>query len=160
MKAIMILVAIAVFFQPIQVKAQRPATTAEMAEEVGLQEAEFIFFSSVVEAESNRSQEDNTGRIYIALTIWNRQRSELFQADTINEVLTAPGQFATVRDGHSVTDRTELSDQAVVEAYRMIQAGDAPNVLFFNCRGYNSLGEPYGDGPVGGNYFMTWEAEA
>ena len=49
----------------------------------------------------------------------------------------------------------QLSDQAVIEAYNWIEQGDAPEVLFFNCIGFN-YGEPYGDGPIDGNYFMTY----
>lgn len=121
-------------------------------ESVGLSVEEFELFSGVVEAESDRNTEDIEGRIYIALTIWNRVNDTRFP-DTVTGVLTQSAQFSTVRNGHAVSGRTDLSDQAVVEAYEWIQSGEAyPEVLFFNCRGYN-YGEAYG--LYGGNYFMT-----
>lgn len=124
----------------------------EPYERAGMSEEDFIFISSVVEAESDRS-ESLDGRILIAETILNRVNSPSFP-DTISGVLTQPGQFSTVVNGHSVTDRTELSDEAVIIAARAIEDGTAPEVLFFNCIGYN-YGTPYGY--VDGNYFMTYE---
>lgn len=62
--------------------------------------------------------------------------------------------FTTVVNGRSITERTELSDEAVIQAIREIESGTAPEVLFFNCIGYN-YGTPYGY--VDGNYFMTYE---
>lgn len=122
----------------------------------GMTEEEFIFISSVVEAESDRCTDSTDGRRYIALVILNRVADDRFP-DTIFEVLTQAGQFSTVRNGHSIVGRTELSDQAVVEAVEWLESGDAPtDLLFFNCRGYN-IGEPYGI--YGGNYFMRLEAE-
>ena len=128
------------------------ASYQEPYERAGMTEEEFIFISSVVEAESDRS-ESLEGRILIAETILNRVNSDLFP-DTISGVLTQSGQFSTVVNGHSVTERTELSDEAVIIAARAIEDGTAPEVLFFNCIGYN-YGDPYGY--VDGNYFMTYE---
>lgn len=128
------------------------ATYQEPYEIAGLSESDFYFISSVVEAESDRS-ESLDGRILIAETILNRVESELFP-DTVSGVLTQSGQFSTVVNGHSITERTELSDEAVIIAAREIEAGTAPEVLFFNCIGYN-YGTPYGY--VDGNYFMTYE---
>lgn len=137
-------------------KAPQPfeATTIEQrAESAGMTVDDFVFISSVVEAESNRSTDgDLTGRRYIALTILNRVNDDRFP-DTISEVLCQRGQFSTVRRGHSVVERTDYSDEAVIEAVQEIEAGEAPNVLFFNCRGYN-YGTPYDY--VGGNYFTTY----
>lgn len=132
-------------------------TVEERAELAGLDVEEFVLFSSVVEAESDRNQEDITGRIYIALVIINRMDEPMFNADSITEVLTAPGQFSTVRNGQSVTMRTDLSDLAVIEALAWHETGDAPNVLFFNCRWFFSGREPFpnpeGGNTIGGNYF-------
>jgi hypothetical protein len=116
---------------------------------------EFILLSSITEAESNRSQTDNEGRIMIAICILNRVNDDRFP-DTITEVISQSGQFSTCRrasDGsyYSVTERTDLSDLAVIEAVRRIEAGEAPAVLWFNCIGYNSWGTPYAC--IGGNYF-------
>lgn len=118
---------------------------------------EFILLSSIVEAESNRSQTDNEGRIMIAICILNRVNDNTGRfGEGITGVISQSGQFSTCRrasDGsyYSVTERTDLSDQAVIEAVRRIEAGEAPAVLWFNCIGYNSWGTPYAC--VGGNYF-------
>lgn len=130
-------------------------TVEEMAEEVNLSVDEFIFISSVVEAESDRS-ESLDGRILIAATIINRINSSYFP-DSVEAVLEQSGQFSTVRNGHSVTNRTEYSDQAVILAFQYLEEGRIPtNVLFFNCLGYN-YGTPYGN--YGGNYFMQYGEE-
>ena len=139
----------------VNLKTTPPPTIEDYAEQCGMTESEFILISSVTEAESDRS-DSMSGRVLIALTILNRVDSDIFP-DTITEVLTQSGQFSTVvrRNGiyQSVTNRTELSDQAVLEAYEWNQRGDDPNVLFFNCRGYN-YGTPYDY--VDGNYFMIY----
>lgn len=131
----------------LSVKAMEPM---EPWERVNMTEDEFVLISSVVEAESNRDPENIEGRTMIAVCILNRVRDSRFP-DTVTGVLTAPGQFSTVRGGHSVTNRTELSDQAVIEAYNWIEQGDAPEVLYFNCIGYFSGIEPYDC--IGNNYF-------
>ena len=135
----------------LSIKAMEPL---EPWERVNMTEDEFILISSVVEAESNRDPENIEGRTMIAVCILNRVHDSRFP-NTVTGVLTAPGQFSTVRGGHSVTSRTELSDQAVIEAYNWIEQGDAPEVLFFNSIGYNN-GQPYGC--YGGNYFMTLDS--
>ena len=131
----------------LSVKAMEPM---EPWERVNMTEEEFILISSVVEAESNRDPENIEGRTMVAVCILNRVRDSRFP-NTVTGVLTAPGQFSTVRGGHSVTSRTELSDQAVIEAYNWIEQGDAPEVLYFNCIGYFSDIEPYAC--IGNNYF-------
>ncbi len=119
---------------------------------------EFILLSGIVEAESNRSQTDNEGRIMIAICILNRVNDDTGRfGEGITGVISQSGQFSTCRrasDGsyYSVTDRTDLSDQAVIEAVRRIEEGEAPAVLWFNCIGY-SYGTPYGC--IGGNYFSS-----
>lgn len=129
-------------------------TLEERAAMAQMTTEEFIFTSSVVEAESDRNTESTEGRRYIALCILCRVMDSRFP-DTITEVLTQRGQFSTVMNGHSVTNRTDLSDQAVIEAVEWINSGEEyPWVLFFNCIGY-SYGEPLGR--YGGNYFVTLE---
>jgi N-acetylmuramoyl-L-alanine amidase len=136
---------------PLTFEEMSMETRAELAE---MSTEEFILISSVVEAESDRTTESTEGRRYIALCILCRVMDSRFP-DTISEVLTQRGQFSTVRNGHSVTERTDLSDQAVIEAVEWIDSGeDYPWVLFFNCRGYN-YGTAYDR--IGGNYFMTLE---
>lgn len=156
MKAVTILVAIvsigiSLIKAPVPIEAM---TIDERAALCNMTVEEFELISSVTEAESNRCQDDTTGRRYIALCIMCRVMDERFP-DTITGVLTQSGQFSTVRNGHSVTSRTDLSDQAVIEAYQWIHSGEEyPWVLFFNCRGYNG-GTAYAC--IGGNYFMTME---
>lgn len=149
MKKIVIMLTIMTMFYPVVIKGTGPVTTESMAEFCNMSEEEFIFISSVVEAESDRS-ESLDGRILIAETILNRVNSELFP-DTITGVLTQSGQFSTVRNGHSVVNRTDYSDQAVMIAVQEIDAGEAPEVLFFNCIGFFQGREPYAY--VDGNYF-------
>lgn len=129
-------------------------TLEQRAELAGMTVEDFVFISSVVEAESDRS-ESLEGRVLIALTIINRVEDSRFP-DTISGVLNQSDQFSTVRRGHSIVERTDYSDEAVIRAVEWNEEGTEPNVLFFNCRGYN-IGEPYGR--VDGNYFMTMEAE-
>lgn len=127
------------------------ATYQEPYERANMTEEEFIFISSIVEAESDRS-ESLEGRILIAETILNRVESELFP-DTISEVLQQSGQFSTVVNGRSVCNPTELSDEAVIIAVREIESGTAPSVMYFNCIGFSGYGIPYGSGSIDGNYF-------
>lgn len=138
-------------------KAPQPfeaVSLEDRAELAGMTTEEFVLISSVVEAESDRTTESTEGRRYIALCILCRVMDTRFP-DTITEVLNQRGQFSTVRNGHSVTNRTDLSDQAVIEAFEWINSGEEyPWVLFFNCRGYN-YGTAYD--LIGGNYFMTLE---
>ena len=149
--AVTVAIGINLFKAPVPFEA---TTIEERAEMAGMTVEEFVFISSVVEAESDRS-ESLDGRILIALTIINRVGDPRFP-NTISEVLNQRGQFSTVRNGHSVTERTDYSDEAVIRAVEWNEAGDDPNVLFFNCIGYG-IGEPYG--LVDGNYFSTMEAE-
>lgn len=133
-------------------------TTEERAAMVGLSVSEYELFSGIVEAESNRSTDgDLEGRIMIALTIWNRYHDSRFPSESVTAVISQRNQFSTYRNGRSVVNGTVYSDQAIIEAYEWIESGEEyPWVLFFNCRGYN-YGTPYGDGAIGGNYFMTLE---
>ena len=156
-KLITLLTIVSIGFNFFIFKTGQPPTMEEYAELCGLSEDEFVLFSSVVEAESNRqapSEGELTteGRIYIALTIWNRVESDRWPS-TVTGVLTQSGQFSTVRRGSSVTNRTEWSDRAVYEAYVWLneEDSDAPDVQFFNCRGYFAGVEPCCES--GGNYF-------
>ena len=118
---------------------------------LGIDEEEYELFARVVEAESDRCNDDIQGRVMIAATIINRVNDSRFP-DTISGVLTQSGQFTTVSCGRCSTQSTLLSEWAIIEAYYQIADGLIPeNVLFFNCIGYNN-GTPYGE--FGGNYFM------
>lgn len=119
---------------------------------VGLSEEEFELFSAVVEAESDRT-DDLEAKKFVALTIWNRVNSSDWP-DTVTGVITQSGQFQVYYEGtYKSVGRNELSDTAIVEAYSMINSGDYPNVIYFNCIGYNGLGTPYAC--IGDNYFST-----
>lgn len=158
LKPITLLTCLAMMFNVVTIKADNaPKTITDYAEECGLSESEFILFSSVVEAESNRQapaegELTTEGRVYIAVTIINRVNDSRFPS-TVEDVLTQRGQFSTVRNGQSVTNRTAYSDEAVIAAYEWIEQGDAPECLFFNCCGYFSGREPVAY--VGGNYFSS-----
>lgn len=121
------------------------------ARAAGMTEEEFDLISRVVEAESDRSP-DLEGRVLIALVLFNRVESGDFPGD-ITSVCTQSGQFQVVYEGTIWSvGRTNMSDWAILEAQRRIEAGLAPNVMYFNNSGY-AYGEPYDY--VGGNYFVT-----
>ena len=153
MRTICTVIAVVILVTPLTLKEAQPIeamTLEERASEAGMEVSDFELISSVTEAESNRSQTDIEGRVMIAICILNRVNSDRWP-DTIEGVLTQRGQFSTVRNGQSVVNRTDLSDAAVIEAVRRIEAGEAPAVEFFNCRGFFSGVTPYE--LVGGNYF-------
>lgn len=133
-----------------QQKLDAPLTFKSEVCEISLEE--YKLFSAIVEAESDRS--DNfEGRVLIAMTIWNRVSSDRWP-NTITGVISQGGQFQVYYEGtYKSVGRTDLSDLAVIEAYDRIEQGDAPNVIYFNCIGYNYLGTPYCY--EGGNYFET-----
>lgn len=131
---------------PIELKAYVAGMTVE----------EFQLMSAVVEAESDRSDEIE-GKMLIALAIFNRVDSSKFP-NSIKGVISEAGQFQVYYDGiYKSVGRTDSSDRAVIEAsfWRMTEH---PNVIYFNCIGYNYLGTPYDY--VGGNYFETLEDES
>lgn len=147
---------ISLFFSPLNLKrglSYEDMTIEQRASVCSMTTDDFIFISSVVEAESDRSTSgDLSGRVMIAVTILNRVNSDLFP-NSISEVLNQANQFSTVQNNASCVDRTIYSDLAVIEAVQWIESGDAPAVLFFNCRGFFSGRASYGDSPIGGNYF-------
>ena len=151
---------------PALVKESAPISSMSIeqrAEEAHMDVDEFILISSITEAESDRSTSGSLqGRIYISLVILNRAYADDRFPDTITGVITQRNQFSTCRrnaDGtyYSVTDRTDRSDEAVIEAVRFFETGEAPMVLFFNCRYFFSGREPFpnpeGGDTIGGNYF-------
>ena len=94
-KILNIAVTVAIGLNLFKVPVPFEATTIEeRAEMAGMSVEDFVFISSVVEAESDRS-ESLDGRILIALTIINRVEDERFP-DTISEVLNQRGQFSGV----------------------------------------------------------------
>lgn len=119
----------------------------------GMSIEEFELISSIVEAESDR-KDSIEGKRLIALTILNRRASDKFP-NSIKGVISESGQFTTYEQGiHRQTGRTDTSDEAVIEATFWFEK-EHPNVIYFNCIGYNHLGTPYDY--VDGNYFETLE---
>lgn len=121
--------------------------------EISLEDLEL--FSAVVEAESNRGEDmaSYEGRVLIALTILNRVNSSNWP-DSIEGVIKQQNQYEAYYNGSYLSaGRSQLADAAIIEACQMIENGTAPNVIYFNCIGYNYLGEPYCY--KGGNYFET-----
>lgn len=113
---------------------------------------EFVLFSSVVEAESDRSSNVDS-KVYIALVILNRANPDNTEfPNTITGVIYDPGQFEVISNGAISCGNTNSSDMAVIKAFEWIERGDAPNVMYFNNSGY-AYGTPYGE--YGGNYFVT-----
>lgn len=109
----------------------------------------FRFFSSVVEAESNRGP-GLEGRTLIALTILNRVDSSNWP-NTIEEVIKQSGQFQVYYEGtYKVVGGSDLSDLAIMEAVKWAEE-EHPNVIYFNSIGYFPGHTPYKY--VDGNYF-------
>lgn len=128
---------------PVEVKAN----VAEMSL------AEFKMLSAVCEAESDRNKtaESLENRTLIAIVILNRVDSKKFP-NSITKVLKQRGQFAVVTSGaYKRVGRTKLSDRAVIEAVRRKHQNEAPNILYFNCRGFFRGHKRYKK--VGDNYF-------
>ena len=119
----------------------------------GMTESEFKMLSAVCEAESdrNKSKESVENRTLIAIVILNRVDSKKFP-NSIKKVLKQSGQFAVVTSGaYRRVGRTKLSDRAVIEAKRRKNENKAPNILYFNCRGFFRGHKRYKK--VGDNYF-------
>lgn len=119
----------------------------------GMTEKEFKMLSAVCEAESDRkkNKESLENRTLIAIVILNRVDSKKFP-NTITKVLRQSGQFAVVSSGaYKRVGRTKLSDRAVIEAVRRKRQNEAPNILYFNCRGFFRGHKRYKK--VGDNYF-------
>lgn len=117
----------------------------------GMKVDEYKFFSSVVEAESDRKKGPIEGRVMIAIVILNRVDSKKFP-NTITKVLRQSGQFSVVSSGaYRRVGRTKLSDRAVIEAVRRKKEGSAPAVLYFRSGHYFRGHKRYAK--VGDNYF-------
>lgn len=138
-------------WQALSQEQQDKAPAHFKAEVVGMTTAEFIFFSQVVEAESDRKRGNIEGRVMIAIVILNRVDSKKFP-NTITKVLRQRGQFSVVSSGaYKRVGRTKLSDRAVIEAVSRKKNGKAPRVLYFRAGHYFKGRKRYGK--VGDNYF-------
>lgn len=151
MKALLITLSLVMTLSS-SIKAIKPMTVDDMAEQCNISTEEFIFLSSVVAAEDSACLE---GQILVAETVINRAYNSNEFPNTITGVLCQSNQFSTVvYDGyyHSISSRTASSDQAVLIAFSEYERGIAPNVIYFNAINY-CYGTPYAY--VGGNYFSV-----
>lgn len=138
-------------WQSLSQDEQDKAPASFKAKVAGMETTEFIFFSQVVEAESDRKSGSIEGRVMIATVILNRVDSKNFP-NTITKVLRQRGQFSVVSSGtYKRVGRTKLSDRAVLEAVRRKKNGTAPKVLYFRAGYYFRGRKRYGK--VGDNYF-------
>ena len=138
------------FWNGLSYQEQVEADIETQASVCGLTVDEFTFLASVVEAESDRSTSTD-GKVLIAETVFNRVNSPAWP-NSVTGVLCQYNQFTVVSAGiYKQTGCTETSRWAVVEAYKQIYYGDAPNVIYFNCIGFNGMGVAYDY--VDGNYF-------
>lgn len=132
---------------------QDSLTVEAKASIAGMTVEEFKMLSAVCEAESDRNKtaESLENRTLIALVILNRVDSKKFP-NSIIKVLKQRGQFAVVSSGaYRRVGRTKLSDRAVIEATIRKNQNNAPNILYFNCRGFFRGHKRYKK--VGDNYF-------
>lgn len=138
-------------YSGLSVEDQDSLTVEQKSNVAGMSVAEYSFFSSVVEAESDRKKGSIEGRVMIAIVILNRVDSKKFP-NTITKVLRQRGQFAVVSSGaYRRVGRTKLSDRAVIEAVKRKKNGSAPAVLYFRAGYYFRGHKRYGQ--VGDNYF-------
>jgi hypothetical protein len=138
-------------YSGLSVEDQDSLTVEQKANVAGMSVSEYSFFSSVVEAESDRKKGSIEGRVMIAIVILNRVDSKKFP-NTITKVLRQRGQFAVVSSGaYRRVGRTKLSDRAVIEAVRRKKDGSAPAVLYFRAGYYFRGHKRYAK--VGDNYF-------
>ena len=138
-------------YSGLSVEDQDSLTVEQKANVAGMSVSEYSFFSSVVEAESDRKNGSIEGRVMIAIVILNRVDSKKFP-NTITKVLRQRGQFSVVSSGaYKRVGRTKLSDRAVIEAVRRKKNGSAPAVLYFRSGHYFRGHRRYGK--VGDNYF-------
>lgn len=121
-------------------------TPAPLFEQCGLSEDEFEFFARVVQAEAGNHEE---GQKWVAAVIWNRVNDDGGYGGSVTHVLTAFGQFSTVKKGDCKTKATDGARIAIVTAYtdEIIPV----NVLYFRS-GYAFAGHRFYD-ECGGNYF-------
>lgn len=118
---------------------------------VGLSVEEFSLFASVVQAECDGTTDFDTGKVHVAVCIWDRYYSDSWPS-TITGVLTQSGQFTTVSGGSCYTRYTTASRWAVIKGKEAVLNGDIPNNLYwFNCISYCHTPYAY----VGDNYFST-----
>lgn len=140
-------------YQSLSTDEQDSLSVDVKASVAGMSVKEFKMLSSVAEAESDRNKtaESLENRTLIALVILNRVDSKKFP-NSITKVLKQRGQFAVVSSGaYKRIGRTKLSDRAVIEAVRRKRQNEAPNILYFNCRGFFRGHKRYKK--VGDNYF-------
>lgn len=124
------------------------------AHAAGMTDTEYEYLARVIEAESDRT-DSMDGKIYIAAVIINRVNDDRFP-DSIEGVLNESGQFSTTSGGWCMTNYTQTSCWAVIEAQRALADGSIPdNLLYFNCIGYNMTGYCIPYDYIDGNYFMT-----
>jgi spore germination cell wall hydrolase CwlJ-like protein len=132
---------------PIPTSTPTPTPTpAPLYEQCGLSEEEFEFFARVVQAEAGNHEE---GQKWVAEVIWNRVNDYGGYGGSVTHVLTASGQFSTVKKGDCKTKATDGARIAIVAAYT--EEIIPVNILYFRC-GYAFKGHTFYD-ECGGNYF-------
>lgn len=110
---------------------------------------EFDLMAACVMAESGG--EDFETQYWVAETILNRKKSELFP-DTIKEVIMEPGQFAVVSEGSIWT--AEPTDSVYEAVQSALEEEIVPEgILYFTSEGYLPGTEPYRK--VGNMYFSV-----
>jgi spore germination cell wall hydrolase CwlJ-like protein len=87
------------------------------------------------------------GKKLVAAVILNRVESEEFP-DSVEEVISQPGQFSTYRNG--AMDKAVTSPEDY-EAIKLELAERTDDVMFFNCGAYQPWGKPWKK--VGDHYF-------
>ena len=115
------------------------------AEAAQISEEERDLIATCIEAEAGN--QPIYGKKLVAAVILNRVEDEAFP-DTVEEVISQPGQFSTYKNG--AMDKAVTSPEDY-EAVKLELAERTEDVLFFNCGAYQPWGKPWKK--VGDHYF-------
>lgn len=118
----------------------------------GLTTNEYALLARTVQQEAGG---DYTNARWVMGVIYNRVQSDKFSENTIMEVLHAPNQFESVRDGHVWRSHNDTISSGVYQAIDdTLAVGSNHNYLFFQEANY-AIANGQSGVNVGGNLFFT-----
>lgn len=117
----------------------------------GLTTNEYALLARTVQQEAGG---DYTNARWVMGVIYNRVQSDKFTENTIMEVLHAPNQFESVRDGHVWRSHNDTISSGVYQAIDdTLAVGSNHNYLFFQEANY-AIANGQSGVNVGGNLFF------
>lgn len=118
----------------------------------GLTTNEYALLARTVQQEAGG---DYTNARWVMGVIYNRVQSDKFSENTIMEVLHAPNQFESVRDGHVWRSHNDIISSGVYQAIDdTLAVGSNHNYLFFQEANY-AIANGQSGVNVGGNMFFS-----